>query len=137
LMTDLYRMRCINLQDALVKKWWGRVIENWASTLDAVILLDSTNKVLIDRIRSRGKWHLMKNRSNAEIVSFLEDYRLWFERVLYQLSEKNRNLTLVRVRTYPATMAEMEDEVVTELGLEKNDGHALVSDNPRSALQSI
>jgi deoxyadenosine/deoxycytidine kinase len=117
IMTDLYRTRCINLQDRLIKTWWGGVIDHWAQTLDGVVLMDAPNKDLIERIRSRRKWHLMKERSDQDLITFLEDYRLWFERVLAQLSAKNSSLHVIRLNSARLNVSEMVAKTSVELGL--------------------
>jgi hypothetical protein len=129
-MTDLYRMRCINLQDRLIKTWWGGVIDHWAQTLDGVVLLDAPNKDLIERIRSRRKWHLMKERSDLELNNFLEDYRLWFERDLAQLLARNRALQVIRLNTAKMSLGDMAARTSLELGI-TNGIEAVPSTDPR------
>ena len=117
IMTDLCRMRCINLNDRLVKNWWMRMVSDWAFALDAVILLDAPNRSLVDRIRAREKWHLMKNRPEADLTAFLEDYRVWFERVVAQLTVKNHALQVIQLNTASGNVEEMAGRIILELGL--------------------
>lgn len=137
IMTDLYRMRCINLQDRLVKAWWTGVIENWADTLAAVVLLDAPNKLLIERIRSRRKWHLMKDRKDVDLINFLEDYRLWFERVIAQISSQNRAFRVIRLNTGKMDLNTIMEKTADELGIPVYPEIQSFPENPGQALQNI
>ena len=55
--------------------WTQSLLNRWARRLDAVIWLDAPDEVLAERIRSRGKAHRVKDKSDAEIFAFLARYR--------------------------------------------------------------
>lgn len=120
IMTDLYRFRCLNLHNKVIKKWWVEVIKNWARTLDMVVWLDSPNEILIERIRRRSKWHLMKNRNDADLAFFLEDYRNCFNRILSSLHLYNKNIRVIRFNTSRESMEGMVDRLLVELEIKKN-----------------
>jgi thymidylate kinase len=120
IMTDLYRFRCLNLQNKVIKKWWVEVIKNWARTLDMVVWLDSPNEILIERIRRRSKWHLMKNRNDADLAFFLEDYRNCFNRILSSLHLYNKNIRVIRFNTSRESMEGMVDRLLAELEINNN-----------------
>jgi RecA/RadA recombinase len=65
--------------------WWARTIRRWAGSLDAVVVLDAPDAVLADRIRTRAKPHMMKDRSLDEVSAFATAYRVATERVLVDL----------------------------------------------------
>lgn len=62
-----------------------RTLERWARSLDAIVILDAPDEILISRIRGRKKPHLMKDRSPLEISAFIQAYRVATERVLNNL----------------------------------------------------
>lgn len=45
------------------RSWWGRTVRTWAELLDALILVDAPDPVLLDRIRTRSKDHSLKKRA--------------------------------------------------------------------------
>ncbi len=62
-----------------------RTLERWARSLDAIVMLDAPDEVLISRIRGRKKPHLMKGRSALEISAFIRAYRLATDHVVNDL----------------------------------------------------
>lgn len=69
--------------------WCSETLRRWHTVLDLVIWLDAPNAVLLERINTREKDHLVKARSAAESEAFFSRYRAGFERVLAQLPAHN------------------------------------------------
>ena len=66
--------------------WWRRVLARWASRLDAIVLLDGGDSLLVDRLRSRAKEHPYKNRPDEELYEFAAAYRREFAWVISGLT---------------------------------------------------
>lgn len=81
-----------------MRHWQEQVIERWASILDAVIWLDASDEVLIERIRTRAKHHRMKGKPFATICEFLKRYRTAYETVLDELASHS-GVTIMRFQT--------------------------------------
>lgn len=78
--------------------WMSGLFDQVGPTLDAIIWLDAPNTVLARRIREREKPHRTKHLSEAEICDYLDRYRDAFERVIAELSQRNR-IKVIRFRT--------------------------------------
>ncbi len=65
--------------------FWEHTLQRWSRSLDAVVVLDAPDHVLTDRIRTRDKPHLVKDRSVDEVSAFANAYRVATERVLTDL----------------------------------------------------
>jgi thymidylate kinase len=81
------------------EKWWRRIYREWASVLDVVVLLDASNSSLTDRIRSRPKWHIMKDQPDDEVFHFLGNYRQAYERVLSRLTAYGDHPRVLSIKT--------------------------------------
>src|SRR4051794_18991988 len=66
--------------------WWDSMLEQLASTLDMVIWLDAPDETLLQRIRARKKWHLVKEKSDQEAKEFLMRYRTSYEQTVSKLT---------------------------------------------------
>ena len=62
--------------------WWRRVLTHWAQRLDAIVLLDGADPLLVERLRSREKAHPFKQSSDQELYEFAAAYRRAFEWVI-------------------------------------------------------
>jgi hypothetical protein len=78
--------------------WRERVITEWAKRLDAVVRLDADDMVLAQRIRTRAKWHPVKDLPYSEIRRFTARFREAFDRVLAELTAMG-NVEVIDVRT--------------------------------------
>jgi deoxyadenosine/deoxycytidine kinase len=99
LLTELYVFGPNCLKDQNVKKWWDTTFKRWASTLDLIVWLDTSDHTLIERIHTRGKWHLMKGQKEVEIIKFLAEYREAYENVISLLMSYNPHLKIIRINT--------------------------------------
>jgi predicted ATPase len=71
--------------DALAA-WWKQLLEEWATVLNLVVLVNAPDAVLMERIRARDKSHRVKQRTDAEIGAFLAAYRGAYEDVIAALT---------------------------------------------------
>ena len=69
-------------RDSRRDAWWRRVLTHWAARLDAIVLLDGADRLLVERLRSRAKEHPLKQSSDQELYEFAAAYRRAFEWVI-------------------------------------------------------
>jgi deoxyadenosine/deoxycytidine kinase len=91
--------------------WTQSLLNRWARRLDAVIWLDAPDEVLAERIRSRGKSHRVKDKSDAEIFAFLARYRESYERVISELNARH-GLKVIRFSTEHYSLEQMADQIL-------------------------
>lgn len=78
------------------EKWWSRLFDQWSEVLHTVFFLDAPTDVLVERIRSRQKQHVIKERPEHEMREFLSRYLDAYQHVLSQLTAR-RPLEVVRI----------------------------------------
>jgi predicted ATPase len=66
--------------------WWDRVLREWASLIDMVVVLDAPDQVLARRIRGRQHDHEVKAFPDREIARWMAQFREALEWVLAGLS---------------------------------------------------
>lgn len=91
--------------------WTQSLLNRWARRLDAVIWLDAPDEVLAERIRSRGKAHRVKDKTDQEIYDFLARYRDSYERVISELTARH-GLKVIRFSTEHYSLEEMADQIL-------------------------
>lgn len=95
-------------------QWSHETLDRWSSVLDLVIWLDAPNAVLLERINTRAKDHLVKARSAAESEVFFTRYRAGFERVIAQLPA-HKGPTILRFDTSKNSVEQILTQVTTVL----------------------
>lgn len=98
------------------ERWWHRIYQQWAFTLDMVIWLDAPETVLVERINSREQGHIIKGKPGSEAYQFLECYRMSYGQILDKLKAYG-NPPLLQFDTSQATIEEIADEVLVTCGL--------------------
>src|SRR5690606_25698067 len=76
-----------------------KVYEQWISTLNMVIWLDTLDEILVNRIRTRQDEHMVKDKTDQEIRDFLGKYREAYERLIGTLSMANREIRVLKLDT--------------------------------------
>ena len=66
--------------------WRRRMVADWASLLDVVVFIDASDSTLAQRIRTRDKDHMVKDRSDDEIYGFAAGFRKAFDRVIAEIA---------------------------------------------------
>lgn len=107
----LYGFGPEKLKDQRLRNWWDQLFKQWASTLDMVIWLDGQDDILIERIFSRDKWHIIKELSSDEARKFFSDYRFAFNYVISKLNS-NKNITILRYDTSYQSPEDIVDQVL-------------------------
>ena len=67
--------------------WRKRAVADWASLLDVVVFIDAADSTLAQRIRTREKHHMVKDRSDEEIYGFAAGFRKAFDRVIADIAK--------------------------------------------------
>jgi len=97
--------------------WCKSMLQEWAATLDMVIWLDAPDKVLMERIHTRDKWHLVKDNSEQEAYKFLANSRTLIEQAIAKLATKG-GLNVMRFDTDRASLDQIVDNVRIALDVE-------------------
>lgn len=103
------------------RAWRRRAIADWAPLLDVVVFIDASDSTLAQRIRTREKEHLVKDRSDEEIYGFAAGFRKAFDRVIAEISRAG-HLVVDALRTDTAPQQENADRLMTTL-LQRRNGH--------------
>ncbi|PYV44664.1 MAG: hypothetical protein DMG06_05485 [Acidobacteria bacterium] len=101
-------------------KWWDSIVSHWASTLDMAIWLDAPDAILLERIRTRNKWHLIKGESEEVAHGFLSCFRSCYEQVILQLSDHG-GPTVLRFDTDQESLNQIVDRVQALIDLKLNE----------------
>ena len=86
----LTRLWCCGLDkadDRTIVTWWNAMLSYWASRLQLVVWLDAPTAILVERIRSATKWHLIKGGSEEEATRFLVAARVGYEQMMARLTD--------------------------------------------------
>ncbi len=96
------------------QQWWDRTLKQWAMTLDMVVWLDAPDSILLERIQTRHRWHLVKERSEQEAYEFLARYRTSYEWVIPKLRASGCTQVL-RFDTDHESLGQIADRVLAAL----------------------
>jgi thymidylate kinase len=101
--------------------WRRRVVADWARLLDVVVFIDASDSTLAQRIRTRDKPHMVKDRSDAEISGFAAGFRNAFDRVIAELSRVG-HLVVDALSTEQAEVRDSSTRLMASLKQKRN-GH--------------
>ena len=118
-MATLYEFGPALLKSEETKTWWHHLYKQWASTLDILIFLDTSDAILIERINTRTKKHGIKGKSELEIQKFLMQYRLSYKNVLSELSLCN-GPTILEFDTSKISIEQIVEEVLAVCESKRN-----------------
>ena len=91
--------------------WMSSLFNQVGPTLDAVIWLDAPDAVLARRIRERDKPHRTKNLPEAEMCEHLARYRVAFERVMAELTQRNA-VKVIKFRTDREPLEDIANQIL-------------------------
>lgn len=100
--------------------FWFPLYTRWANTLDLVVWLDTDNQSLLDRIHSRDKWHIMKDKPSQKIFEFLTSFRETYDQVLSNLSANGKGPRVLRFDTGNTAPDAIVERVLLELGYDQH-----------------
>jgi len=94
--------------------WWRRVLAHWAARLDAIVVLDGADPLLVNRLRSRAKPHPLKQSSDQELYEFAAAYRRAFDWVIAGMTSGDRPPKVVALQSDGTPPADLADRVLAE-----------------------
>jgi len=100
-----------SLRSAEAQAWWKMICDQWTHTLDAVILLDTSDETLTKRIRNRPKDHLVKGEKDQTIHEFLSRCRVMYDQVINQMTANNPKISVLRFDTGKYSLDELVHEI--------------------------
>lgn len=103
------------LRSQAAQPWWESIYTKWAHTLDMVIWLDTCNMALVDRIRTRPKWHGVKLKSDPEAHRYLDSLRGAYEQLLPALQSRSGDLRVLRFDTGKEPVSQICERVIAAL----------------------
>jgi hypothetical protein len=68
-------------------EWWETALREWATAMDAVVVLDAPDQLLADRIRARPHPHEVKEFPDPEIARWMARFREALEWVLSEMGK--------------------------------------------------
>lgn len=92
--------------------WWRRALAHWAERLDAIVLLDGADPLLVERLRSRAKPHPLKQRSDQELYEFAAAYRHAFEWVIAGMTAGGNPPKVIALESNGAPPDELAERVL-------------------------
>ena len=92
--------------------WWRRALTHWAERLDAIVVLDGADPLLVDRLRSRAKAHPLKQSSDQELYEFAAVYRRAFAWVIAGMTAQGRAPKVISLESNGAPPHELADRVL-------------------------
>jgi shikimate kinase len=119
-MATLYEFGPAVLKREESKTWWHHLYEQWASSLDILIFLDTSDRILMERINTRTKKHDVKGKSELETQKYLMQYRMSFKDVLTKLSLCN-GPTILEFDTSKISIEQIVDEVLAVCESKRNE----------------
>ena len=92
--------------------WWRRVLTHWAERLDAIVVLDGADPVLVNRLRSRAKEHPLKESSDQELYEFAAAYREAFAWVIAGMTAGGHAPRVISLESNGAPPEQLADRVL-------------------------
>jgi shikimate kinase len=114
-----------SLRSSNIQGYWGEIEEQWTHTLNMVICLDTSDDILMKRIRTRRDEHLVKDKTDQEIIDFLAKYRAAYDRLINSFVAHNRDIRILRMDTGKNSSEEIVNFVINEFKLCNNFGGVL------------
>jgi cytidylate kinase len=112
LMAILYLFGPEGLRNAGTQGYWTKIYERWVHSLDLIIWLDTSDDVLMKRIRTRKDEHLVKGETDGEIIDFLGKYRGEYGRLIDILTTKNPAIGVLRIDTGKTAVDDLQQLVM-------------------------
>lgn len=110
--------------------WWTATVGTWANSLDAVIWLDAPNDVLWQRVNTRAQAHAIKGTSPEAAMTYVDRYRVSYERVLSAMDRPGGPLVL-RYDTSRLSPEEIGSDAIEQLARrEPRSGRAISEGGP-------
>lgn len=95
-------------------EWWRMTLREWASLVDAVVVLDAPDHVLAARIRARPHPHEVKEYPDTEFVQWMARFRVALEWVLTEMA-CHGGPAVVRLSSQEEPAGRIAERVVSQL----------------------
>ena len=92
------------------------MLKQWASALDMVIWLDAPDAILVERIRARSKWHLVKEKPEQVANKFLARFRTSYDQIIARLTA-NCGPRVLRFNTKQESLDQIVDKALAAFDL--------------------
>lgn len=102
------------MRSAVSEPWWQTTIQEWASLVGTVVVLDAPDALLAQRIRSRPEDHEVKQATNPAIAAWMARFREALDWVLERLALEG-GITVVRLDSSRATPEELAERALAAL----------------------
>ena len=100
--------------DCAEDAWVTRRTERWAGLLDAVLLLDASDEILVERIRSRSKAHAVKDAVDGDALAAVARQRVELDRLVG--AAERHGLRVLRRRTDQLSADRIAEEATEAAG---------------------
>ena len=104
----------------LYERWWNSMLKRWADIMYMVVWLDAPDVVLLERIYTRDRWHIIKEKSGKEAYEFLARYRKSYEQTITRLTS-NRGPIILRFDTHQKSVDQIAAKVLAAVNPESNE----------------
>jgi shikimate kinase len=121
LLAQLHWFGPESLRSQSAKEWWDRTYKQWADILDVVVWLDASDPILVERIRTRDKWHLVKEQPEPDVIEFLARYRAAYEQVISVLTGNGSGPKVLRLDTAREPLDKTVNRVLVACGLKDSE----------------
>jgi broad-specificity NMP kinase len=74
------------MRSATSDDWWRATLREWATLVDAIVVLEAPDSLLAERIRTRPEWHEVKQASDPEFAAWMARFRSALNWVLAELT---------------------------------------------------
>jgi deoxyadenosine/deoxycytidine kinase len=118
------------------KRYWDRVYQDWADTIDLVVWLDTSLPILVERIRNRETKHGLKDVDDSYAYQCLGSYRLVYEYVVSRMLACSNKIRVLRLDTGRNSLDEAVEKIIRELHLEQNPSKLNSQNRPCSNLHN-
>ena len=104
----------------LYERWWDSMLKQWATIMYMIVSLDAPDAVLLERIHTRNRWHIVKGKSGQEAYEFLVRYRTSYEQIITRLTA-NGGPRLLRFDTHQKSVDQIVGKVLAAFNSESNE----------------
>jgi deoxyadenosine/deoxycytidine kinase len=118
IFAELFVLHHNVLQSPSVKKWWDRTLTVWAHTLDLLIWLDTSDPVLIDRVRNRNNWHLIKDQTDFEALDLNSRFRSINSKLVSSMTTDINGPIIIDFDTGKKSVSQITEKTLIALDIE-------------------